>query len=152
MLPTAPPTQPQNAGEVELLLEFLRDRDHACPRCGYNLRNLTQPVCPECREDLALKVGAAKQRIWPLLLAITPGTFCFIVCCIFSIALLRFGPPRFQGWDWLLAAFFAASGTMAAGLAVLHQRYLRASDGTQLFWIVAIWSVHVLVLLYCLYQ
>ena len=39
-----------------LLLDFVRDRDAACPRCGYNLRNLTLPRCPECRHDLVLAV------------------------------------------------------------------------------------------------
>src|SRR5687767_8462552 len=55
---SAPPTVQRRADEVELLLAFVRDRDAHCPRCDYNLRNLTQPVCPECREELTLSVGA----------------------------------------------------------------------------------------------
>ncbi|MEM0913736.1 MAG: hypothetical protein AAGB29_03515 [Planctomycetota bacterium] len=41
---------------------YLRDRDAACPRCGYNVRGLTQPRCPECGHALTvagLKHGEA---------------------------------------------------------------------------------------------
>lgn len=30
------------------LLEYLAERDVPCPGCGYNLRNLTGALCPEC--------------------------------------------------------------------------------------------------------
>jgi hypothetical protein len=26
--------------------------EHACPKCGYSLKNLKSPVCPECGMDL----------------------------------------------------------------------------------------------------
>ena len=47
--------------EIELLLRFIHERNVHCPRCDYNLRNLTQPVCPECREELRLTVGARRS-------------------------------------------------------------------------------------------
>ncbi len=53
----APPEHEQPNDADGLLLDFVRDRDVACPRCGYNVRNLTKPVCPECEEPLVLKVG-----------------------------------------------------------------------------------------------
>jgi hypothetical protein len=31
-----------------LLREFLASNDHTCERCGYNLRNIGEPFCPEC--------------------------------------------------------------------------------------------------------
>jgi hypothetical protein len=38
------------------------DRDVPCPSCGYNLRNLTGEVCPECGEALALRVNVLEPR------------------------------------------------------------------------------------------
>ena len=33
-------------GDTGRLVEFLQDRDTPCPLCGYNVRNLTDNVCP----------------------------------------------------------------------------------------------------------
>jgi predicted amidophosphoribosyltransferase len=42
--------------EARLLREFLAERDVLCPRCGYNLRGLDKPYCPEC--GLAIRFPA----------------------------------------------------------------------------------------------
>src|SRR6185369_10322700 len=44
------------------LLDFLRDRDVACPLCHYNLRALTSPRCPECGRELRLTIGLVEPR------------------------------------------------------------------------------------------
>ena len=64
---------PDPTDEQRLLLEFVGDRDVPCPRCGYNLRALTKPVCPECREELRLTVGRARMRFGLFLAALIPG-------------------------------------------------------------------------------
>ena len=46
----------------EKLLAFLRDRDIACPSCGYNVRNNTVGRCPECGEELTLQLGLAEPK------------------------------------------------------------------------------------------
>ena len=38
------------------LQSFLADRDEPCPACGYSLRGLTTPTCPECRAAVTLQV------------------------------------------------------------------------------------------------
>jgi hypothetical protein len=45
-----------------LLATFLADHDQPCPQYGYNLRNLQGTRCPECGEDLVLRVNAAEPR------------------------------------------------------------------------------------------
>ena len=83
--------------EVALLLTFLRERDASCPLCGYNLRNLVRPQCPECREPLVLAVGVRKLRFGWFLATITPGLFSGIAAALFLIPLiavpLRGGAP-----------------------------------------------------------
>ncbi len=59
--------------ETELLLRFVAHRDHACPKCGYNLRNLTQPVCPECGEELKLTVGRRRTNDTLFILTLAPA-------------------------------------------------------------------------------
>lgn len=53
-----------------MLLEYVADRDVACPSCTYNLRGLTTSRCPECGRELKLSVGLAQTylRAWVLLL------------------------------------------------------------------------------------
>jgi DNA-directed RNA polymerase subunit RPC12/RpoP len=49
-------------GETELLVAYLRDRDVDCPSCGYNVRNLTSPRCPECGEALVMQLRLAEPK------------------------------------------------------------------------------------------
>jgi hypothetical protein len=61
-------TEPESGSEF--LADYLSDRDHPCPGCGYNLRGLPDPVCPECRQELELTIGLAEPRMGALLLSI----------------------------------------------------------------------------------
>src|SRR4051812_34065855 len=80
---TEPVTQPSDAASSqaattraqEMLLDFLREHEATCPLCGYNLKALTRPICPECGQELALTVGAAHVRLGWLMAAVAPGFF-----------------------------------------------------------------------------
>src|ERR1700678_2777121 len=39
------------------LVDWLSIRDAPCPLCGYNLRGLASPRCPECGHSLGLSVS-----------------------------------------------------------------------------------------------
>ena len=45
-----------------LLQRYLANRDVPCPQCRYNLRDLTGNRCPECGEELELRVSPAEPR------------------------------------------------------------------------------------------
>lgn len=53
----------------DFLAEFLVDRDAPCPVCGYNLRGVALPRCPECDAPITLTVGSEQARPGPWLLA-----------------------------------------------------------------------------------
>jgi len=55
-----------------LLLAYLAEHDAPCPVCHYNLRNLTQDVCPECGQQFRLTFGAVNMRLGALLLLLAP--------------------------------------------------------------------------------
>src|SRR6267154_1944148 len=46
----------------EQLRLYLAEHDEPCPGCAYNLRGLTGTRCPECNQELAMRVGLAKPR------------------------------------------------------------------------------------------
>lgn len=133
------------ADETRLLLEFLRDRDADCPACGYNLRNLTRPVCPECRETLALTVGYQKPRIGPFVATITPSIFSGIcgLMMLFPLVMIP-GPPPPPLGAYLLDTFGLSSGLFGLGLFVFRQAFLRQTRASQMVWAFVTWTIHVL--------
>ena len=56
--------------ESEHLAGYLKGRDCPCPACGYNLRDLRSPACPECAAPLTIR--ALRYRRYN---AITPSFF-----------------------------------------------------------------------------
>jgi DNA-directed RNA polymerase subunit RPC12/RpoP len=64
---TAEPAVPTDS---EFLRSYLAGRDVSCPTCGYNLRDLLGTRCPECGDELVLKVNTAEPRLAVLICGI----------------------------------------------------------------------------------
>lgn len=52
-------------GPPDHLRSFLEHADVPCPGCGYNLRGLQTDHCPECRQELTLRVTLAEPKLGP---------------------------------------------------------------------------------------
>ena len=126
--------------ESSLLLAFVRDRDVACPLCGYNLRALSAPRCPECRKNLVLTVGLRETHVLWLMITVAPCFFSGIAAVLLFAPLIIFpGAPRFI----LLAdAFGFASGAIGILLIVRRRAFMRQSGGRQRLWAGIAWAVH----------
>ncbi|MEM7227529.1 MAG: hypothetical protein AAF432_01810 [Planctomycetota bacterium] len=106
------------------LLEYLRERDVPCPLCKYNLRDLTQPQCPECHHDLKLTVGAVNPQFLWFIVALAPCIFATIAAVLLLIPMgmqMVFGqtPPPLPMWaldgtGWLSAV---------AGVILIRDRF-----------------------------
>lgn len=130
-----------------MLLEFLRDNNAACPVCGYNLRALTRPRCPECRQDLALTVGAKRIHLGWLIIALAPGLFSGIAACFAAIptTAIYFEDGQVV-WPFVGAVLFGwLSGLFAIILAMKRPRIrFIAQSRTRQRWIaIGIWLIHV---------
>lgn len=53
------------SSDAEALRGYLATRDVPCPRCTFNLRGCTKPVCPECGEPIRLMV-ARSEALWKM--------------------------------------------------------------------------------------
>ena len=130
-----------------MLLEFVGDRDVPCPRCCYNLRALTKPVCPECREELRLTVGRAKMRFGLFLAAMIPGLFsgiCAILLLMPIIIVPMTGGATAPLGFVMLDAFGWLSGLVALGLFIERHRFLKQSETKQKMWVAGVWIFHLL--------
>jgi hypothetical protein len=131
--------------EQALLVEFLDNRDVPCPVCGYSLRALTFPVCPECRHELSLTVGTAHPRFGWLLAAVAPGFFSGIAAgfLLIPIVLRLVFAGGYSPTMIAVDLFGWCSGIVAVLLATRRVRFIRQSRSAQRLWTLAIWAVHV---------
>jgi hypothetical protein len=133
--------RPQEA----MLLEFLGAYDSPCPVCGYNLRGLKRPVCPECRQDLVLAVGVKRLRLFWLLATLAPGFFsgiaAFFVFVMIVIHLVAIGST----WAIIVAvdSFGWCSGIVAVVIAWRRTRFLAQPVARQRLCAILMWVVHV---------
>ncbi len=142
----SPPTTPRDVDETTLLLEFVHDRNVHCPRCDYNLRNLTQPVCPECHEELRLSIGLGRPQFHWLIVTLAPGIFSgiaafFLTCMLVMVSISPTGGAPWQvyvidGFGWLSAL---------ATLLLFRRRYqfFKQPNAVQISWAGGAWFVHV---------
>ena len=116
-------------GTAELLRAFLDGRDAACPGCGYNLRNLQGSRCPECGDELALRVGLVEPRQGALiagLIGLAAGAGMSGLLIIYAILISvfhRWGGPDARFW-FLTTGGFVIEGT-AIALWLLEWRDIR---------------------------
>ncbi len=144
------PTPTGETDDVARLLSFLDDRDVDCPLCGYNLRDLTRPQCPECRQELLLTVGVTRPKFLWFLLAVAPCTFSGIAAGLLLIPMIiqplsGGGPPQppifvLEALGWLSAL---------GGLVLVRYRFafLRQTSKRQRICAAAVWGAHVLAFL-----
>lgn len=148
--PNAPDLTTADASRAdELLLEFLREHDAPCPVCGYNLRALTRPVCPECGQTLSLAVGAPNLRLGWLMAAVAPGFFSGIAAVFVLIPIigrLGFGDGKMSPGLNALDLFGWTSGVFAVVLATKRRRFLAFPGATQAWIALGIWFAHVVAL------
>jgi len=145
--------EPESSSETDgrspekhaLLLRFLCDNDVPCPVCGYNLRNLTHDVCPECGQQIALKVGAVSPRFGAFLLFLAPLIMAAGVTLLLSITMLLYRPPPTEDWGWWL---IEALGFVGAVIAIWNYwkrtAFLRQCKRNQFGLVGLSWSVVVL--------
>lgn len=129
-----------------MLLQFVRERDVHCPRCDYNLRNLTQPMCPECREELRLTVGVRRTQIGWLVAALAPGIFSGIAAFFLAGGLVMAGLSPRGKIIWqpvVLDAFGWASAMVAAIIFFRRYKFLKQRSEMQMTITGVIWFVHV---------
>ena len=74
------------SAEVQILQAYVRERSVQCPSCDYDLRDLTSSECPECGQELCLRIALATPN-WAAFIA---GVIGLSMSLGFSALLLLF--------------------------------------------------------------
>jgi hypothetical protein len=141
------------ADSTALLLEFTRARWVPCPRCGYDLRDLQTPKCPECGEVLELKVGSPRVRFGWLLLACVPGCFSGIAALFVLVpvyATIASNTPLGRGVPVpiMCADGFGFLSAAAVGIFYRKRHTIMSWPGwKQQSFAMSVWGTHILAFL-----
>jgi hypothetical protein len=135
---------PPAPSDTTALLAWLATRDIPCPVCGYNLRALPDPRCPECNAPLTLQVWSENAGTGPWLVAL----ISFALAAGFDgvVSLLAVGEmalyaPNYRSDPaaWGVLATFVALALVSGGaiwwLARHRRRFWRLPRQKQ--WIIA---------------
>jgi hypothetical protein len=116
----------QTHDNTQPLLEYLRERDVACPLCGYNLRGLSSARCPECGREVQLTVGLTEpfMRAWVVLAS---ATFAGAgIGLLFVLLTIKEGWPRHEpGLMKVSVIYFEASILFTIPVLLARRRFLR---------------------------
>ncbi len=93
--PAAAP-QGRHWTEREHLLHFLNSNDVTCPRCGYPLRGIPDPVCPGCDNELALSLGAEGVSYTPWILLLVASSVCAGLGLFYILLIMAEGWPPYR--------------------------------------------------------
>lgn len=135
------------------LVAFLEGRSIPCPRCAYDLRDITSAQCPECGEPLVLKIGSPRTRFGWLVLAMAPGCFSgvaalFVLVPIYMTLGQVSSPGRGLPWPVVAADVFGFLSAASVALMYRHRhRFMSWTPGRQGAFAGTVWAIHVLAFL-----
>jgi hypothetical protein len=124
--PAPPPAGPD--ADREFLIHWLADRDTPCLLCGYNLRGLTRPVCPECGNELRLSVSLADPYIKAWIALLVALMLPAGLGLLWLVMIILKGPPR--GWDAsvVVPMICQIAAIPLAGWALIVRRKIQSWD------------------------
>jgi hypothetical protein len=141
-IPSNPPeaggaSSPARWTREQQLLHYIAERDVPCPLCGYNLRALTVPRCPECGREITLVIRAVNlcPRAWVALtvsLLASAGLGLFLIPFLVAEGKVPGGNGPFTH---ALAVYFIAAIPLAGLVLLIRRRLIRLDRHVQ--WLLA---------------
>jgi DNA-directed RNA polymerase subunit RPC12/RpoP len=130
---------------ADLLRSFLGGRDVPCPQCDYNLRDLAGTRCPECGEEIVLRVNLSEPK-QKLLIAGLVGLSAgaglnglLVIYWFIQEYLIRRGGPNDNPFLVTTVIGFIVEGAAMALWLVKWRRIRRASSRTRIFFAILCW-------------
>jgi DNA-directed RNA polymerase subunit RPC12/RpoP len=128
--------------DLELLHQFLRGRDVACPSCSYNLRDLPGERCPECGQVIVLRLQLAEPKLAAMLtglVGLSAGAGLnglLLVYFLITVMVVRRSPSGMAYFFVFNAIGLLVQGGALAAWIVLWRRIRRLPPAAR--WLLAI--------------
>lgn len=124
-------TPDQDLNRQQALLDFLARFEAHCPRCRYDLRQLTTCRCPECGTELRLDVHAAKERLGWWITALIGAGLPGGLGVLYDIMLVVKPSPSMDLRIWTIIVSVNLALLMFIGIASFRLRFTGWKPGTQ---------------------
>jgi hypothetical protein len=131
------PMPSRQVDDPELLLAVLQRHSLACPVCGYDVRRLERPQCPECGSRLNLHLGSPDLKLHHLVAAIVGPAlglgFNANIGLMLAVQMLR-GVSVRPAVSWALVYSAATSLVLLAVIVLIvtgRRRFLSWRRGRQ---------------------
>jgi hypothetical protein len=131
------------------VIAYLRGRCVPCPRCHYDLRDIQAAVCPECGEELVLKIGSARPRFGWIVLAMAPGCFSGVAAGFMMFPIVvslwwQLPPGDRMPWPGYVATAFGWLSAASVTVIYRHRHRVMAWGARrQGAFAGGVWAVHV---------
>ena len=128
------------------LIGWLSDTDEPCPVCGYLLRGIAEPLCPECNAGLELAVGSPDLRLAPwttavvfvsMALGFDAAVGTMLTVPLVGMIVSGYWPVPIDFLAMYAAFWIAAAGLGAALLLLFRKRRSLQRHSARAQWIVA---------------
>ncbi|MGH7133503.1 MAG: hypothetical protein ACREJO_16355 [Phycisphaerales bacterium] len=122
------------------LVRWLAERSAECPVCGYNVRGLRTPQCPECAAPLELTLRSPNQGIGPWALAMVSlsaaaGFDLVLTACFAVVCVLHGLPPMYIMLRMLVLAVLGVACAVAMVVLISRRkRWMRLPVSLQWRW------------------
>jgi hypothetical protein len=132
------------------VVAFLKGRSIPCPRCAYDLRDITTAKCPECGEPLVLKIGSPRARFGWVVLAMAPGCFSGVAAMFVMVPIVmtiwqRFPPGQGAPWPVMVGDAFGFLSAASVLLMYRHRHRIMAwTARRQAAFAGTVWGIHIL--------
>lgn len=103
-----------------LLAVYLARNDAPCPKCRYNLRGVTNGLCPECGEKIVISIGRVDESSMPWILAMALYGLAVMISGLAVLTVFVDGPHILSVASPL--AVLTAFGVAIAGFTLLTIR------------------------------
>lgn len=128
----APPQTATPGDAPDLLRLFLAGRDVECPNCAYNLRDLLGSRCPECGQEVAVRLQLAEPKLAAMLtglIGVSAGAGLNGLLLVYFVIIVIVRNAG-AGWNEFLVTNLVGFAVQATALTLWlwHWRRIRAAN------------------------
>lgn len=137
--------EPDDPKALEFLRTYLTGRDIACPKCNYNLRDQRGNRCPECGEEIVLRLALVEPKLGSVIAGIVGLSFgagmsgLLLIYIVLQAYVFRRGSGVPRLFVWLNLGGFIVEGIPLLLWAIFWRNVRRQSLTMRVLMVLSCW-------------